>query len=42
MSQLPALPDWTSRSQEYRTPRLKLWTAGRFGKIHFSHKYNSR
>ena len=42
MSQLPALPDWTSKSQEYSTPRLKLWSFNRMHKVHFSHKYNSR
>ena len=42
MSHLPALPDWTTKSAEYNTPRLKLWIRGRLNKTHFSHKYNSR
>ena len=42
MSQLPALPDWTSKSMEYSLPRLKLWSTSRRCKTHFAHKYNSR
>ncbi len=42
MSHLPALPDWTSKNTEYSKPHLKLWASNRLGKIHFSHKYNSR
>ncbi len=42
MSHLPALPDWSTKSAEYRTPRLELWFSNRMHKIHFSHKYNAK
>lgn len=42
MSQLPSLPDWTSKGMEYNTSRLKQWSSSRHFKPHYGHKYNKK
>ena len=42
MSQLPSLPDWTSKGMEYSTSRLKQWTSTRRFKPHYGHKYTGK
>ncbi len=42
MSQLPSLPDWTSKGMEYSSSRLKQWTSTRRFKPHYGHKYTGK